>query len=411
MKLQLNNVYQKFHQQAKNEPILIFQGSKRSGKTSDNLIRFGLELSNGDGKKIQCFSESPKQQNFGLVSDFERLFRPILPQLKKDGTQKIYRYGYSEMSFINIPNNVRAGDIANSLGACDLRLIDECNMYSRKTFEKLQINNTGRIFLTYNPWREFWANELINDRNFIKTTWKDNINFLSQTQIDLFNNWTYLGQHSDPGSYNFWRWQVMCEGNFAKLTGKTFTTENLHFVNKLPDGLHNFIIFADPSNARGGDYFALTLTTIGADGNCYVIDSFSSNKIEKALLAEKIKKWQTDYTISRTFIETNGQFGLKFYNDCVLAGIKVDGWYSRNDKFERIMTNFDVITTKTFFLDTVQNREFVDQIYTFRPPVESKNEDEENEDDDENFFDDNIDCLNNAIIAYITLFHELKVLF
>jgi predicted phage terminase large subunit-like protein len=196
----------------------------------------------------------------------------------------------------------------------------------------------------------------------------------------------------------------MCEGNFAKLTGKMFTVNNIHFCKERPTWLNHFIIFADPSNARGGDFFALTLTAIGQDGNLYVVDTFSCNKIEKEIIAEKIRQWQKDYPVEITYIETNGKYGLKFYNDCKLADIDVNSWYSRGDKFERIMANFDVITNKVIFVDTPNNRDFVQQIYTFMSP------DDPDFDEDE-FYDDNVDCLNNAIIAYINQFGELKILF
>lgn len=395
--MQLNRlkVYTDFHERSKNEPILFFQGSKRSGKTSDNLINLGCNFLQGSNLKIQCFSESPKQQNFGLKSDFDSLFNPFIPRFKKDGTQKTYKFKNNEIAFINIQDNVKAGDIANSLGQCDLRLIDECNMYSKGTFEKLQINNKGKMYCTFNPWKPFWANELITETNFLKTTWKDNP-FLTKSQVALFLEWTKKGQAAEVGSYDYWRWQVMCEGIFAELTGEIFTTENIHFTDVKPIGLHNHIIFADPSNAKGGDNFALTLTATDLNGNVYLLDSFSRNKIEKVLIAEKVKEWQRDYPVVRTFIETNGQIGLKFYNDCVSSQISVDGWNSRTDKFERIMANFDVITQKLFILDTPTNREYVNQIYTFKIDCDK---------------DDNIDCLNNAIMAYILVFGELKILF
>lgn len=395
MELNRLKVYTDFHERSKNEPILFFQGSKRSGKTSDNLINLGCNFLQGSNLKIQCFSESPKQQNFGLKSDFDSLFNPFIHRFKKDGTQKTYKFKNNEIAFINIQDNVKAGDIANSLGQCDLRLIDECNMYSKGTFEKLQINNKGKMYCTFNPWKPFWANELITETNFLKTTWKDNP-FLTKSQVDLFLEWTKKGQAAEVGSYDYWRWQVMCEGIFAELTGEIFTTENIHFTDIKPIGLHNHIIFADPSNAKGGDNFALTLTATDLNGNVYLLDSFSRNKIEKVLIAEKIKEWQRDYPVVGTFIETNGQIGLKFYNDCVSSKISVDGWNSRTDKFERIMANFDVITQKLFILDTPANREYVNQIYTFKIDCEH---------------DDNIDCLNNAIMAYILVFGELKILF
>lgn len=409
MEIQSIRKYRDFFNQTKNEPLVIIQGSKRSGKTFSILQKIGVDFLTSDYKKYQIFSESPKQQNFGIMSDFKNIFNPILPKLKVNSTQKTFKYKNSELAFINIANNTNANDIANSLGACDNRYLNECNMFSKDMVEKLRINNRGQMFLDYNPYREFWISDIITETNFLKTTWKDNP-FLTIAQIALFNEWTEKGKRSEVGSYDYWRWQVMCEGNFAEITGEIFTTDNIHFAIEPGPGLHNFIIFADPSNAKGGDNFALTLTATDSTGKLYLIDSFSRNKIEKVLIAEKIKEWQRDYPVQRTLIETNGQIGLKFYNDCISSGIPVDGWYSRQDKYERIMANFDVITQKLVIVDTPQNREFAQQIYTFRHPDEKKDKDGNTVEKVE-IKDDNIDCLNNAIIAYILLYGELKILF
>jgi len=395
MKIQRIKLYNDFFKKTKNEPIIILRGSKRSGKTYAILIDKGIDFLSSANKKYQFFSESPKQQNFGLMSDFQSIFNPILQNAKSNSTRKTYQYNGSELAFINIANNVNANNIANSLGACDVRFMNECNVFSKEMVEKLMINNRGQMVFDYNPWYNFWIDNLITETNFLKTTWKDNP-FLTKSQIELFEKWTAEGQKSEIGSYAYWRWQVMCEGNYSQITGEIFTTDNIHFSSEKPKGLHNFIIFADPSNAKGGDFFALTLTAIDEDGNIWLLDSFSCNRIEKVLIAEKIKQWQRDYPVQRTFIETNGEFGLKFYNDCILSKIPVDGWYSRQDKYERIMANFDVISNKLMVLDISQNREFVQQIYTFKLDCEN---------------DDNIDCLNNSIMAYITVFGELKILF
>lgn len=395
MKLNKIKKYNQFFKETKNQPIVILQGSKRSGKTNSVIIEKTLEAIKMGSGVYQYFSENPKQQNFGLVADFKNLFNPMLPMFRANNTQKIFQYKNASISFVNVPNNINAGDVVNSMGGADFRMLDEANNFDKDVFDKIRINNRGQIFITYNPYREFWANELITDKNFIKTTWRDNP-FLTKNQIDLFLQWTENGKNSEVGSYDYWRWQVMCEGNFSEITGEIFTPENIHFAKEKPKGLHNFVIMADPSNARGNDNFALVLCATDTNDRVWLLDSISRNKIEKVLLAEKIKQWQKDYSVQRTFIETNGEFGLKFYNDCVSAGITVDGWYSRNNKYERIMSNFDVITQKLMILDNPQNREFAQQIYTFKIDCEH---------------DDNIDCLNNAILAYILVFRELKILF
>lgn len=331
------------------------------------------------------------------MSDFQNIFNPVLSKIKSNATQKLFKYKYNELAFINIAGNVRADDVVNSLGACNDRYVNECNTWSKSAIEKLMINNTGQMYFDFNPYREFWINDLITDKNFLKTTWRDNP-FLSDAQTSLFLQWTKIGEKAEPGSYDYWRWQVLCEGNFSEMLGKIFTPENTRLCKSVPDGvnLYNHIIFADPSDAKGGDYFALTLTALGTDGNVYLIDSFSSNMIGKVMIAEKIKEWQKDYPVINTYIETNGAYGTKFYNDCVISQIPVDGWYSRSDKYERIMSNFDIITDKLYVFENDENSNFMQQVYSFDVKCDH---------------DDNIDCLNNALMAYILIHGELKILF
>ena len=212
MRMRINKKYYDFFEQTKNEPLVIIQGSKRSGKTFSILQKNGLELFQSNGKKIQCFSASPKQQNFGLMSDFQNIFNPVLPTTKSNATQKTFRYNNNELAFINIADTINANDIANSLGACDIRYINECNMFSKEMVEKLMINNRGQMFFDYNPYQKFWIEDMKTDNNFMSTTWKDNIQFLTKNQIDLFRQWTALGMAAEIGSYNYWRWKVMCEG-------------------------------------------------------------------------------------------------------------------------------------------------------------------------------------------------------
>ena len=165
---QCNKKYQDFADRSKNEPLIIYQGSKRSGKTRDILQRRGIEFFSNDNVKIQCFSESPKQQNFGLLSDFRTIFNPVLkntkqgPYPKKLSSAKILKLHSSTFK-----DNANAGDIANSLGACDTRYINECNMFSKETFERLQINNRGKFYLDFNPYRKFWVSDLITENNFL----------------------------------------------------------------------------------------------------------------------------------------------------------------------------------------------------------------------------------------------------
>ena len=106
--------YRDFFVKTKDEPLVIIQGSKRSGKTFSILQHIGIDFLQSDFKKIQCFSESPKQQNFGLMSDYQHIFNPILHKIKTNSTQKTFRYKHNELAFINIADNTNANEIGRA---------------------------------------------------------------------------------------------------------------------------------------------------------------------------------------------------------------------------------------------------------------------------------------------------------
>ena len=82
MQIDFIKKYRRFFEETKNEPIVIIQGSKRSGKTFSILQHEGSKFFGSNQIKIQCFSDSPKQQNFGLMSDFQNIFNPVLQKTK-----------------------------------------------------------------------------------------------------------------------------------------------------------------------------------------------------------------------------------------------------------------------------------------------------------------------------------------
>jgi len=397
-KIQLIEKFADFFSDTKNEPLVILQGSRRSGKTYQILIDLGLTFNLNKNKIIQIFSERPEQRESGLFKDFNDIWHYFNYEQRSSRSPLINKRSGSLIKFINIPNNVSAFDYAKNIGKSNIRYLNECNVFDKKTVENLIISNTEKMYLDFNPTAEFWIDDYITKKNFLKTTWKDNP-FLTEVQKDVFKSWTKLGKAAEVGSYNYWRWQVLCEGNYCELVGSIFTTENIHFAQlseKEISELEHLIIFGDPSKATGHDYFALTLTGIDQNGKMILIDSFSANKLHRKLIADQVKAWQKQYDIERTFIETNGEIGKGFYNDCINNEIPVNGWYSRNNKFERIMANYETIDDKVLIQDNSNNRKFAKQIYQFRQDAEKKN-----------IHDDNIDCLNNAIIAYKSIYRLL----
>ena len=96
------------------------------------------------------------------------------------------------------------------------------------------------------------------------------------------------------------------------------------------------------------------------------------------------------------FVETNGEIGANFYKLCLNSEIaNLKSYYSKNNKYERIIANFDLLTKKVFFIDTGNNRNFATQIYSFSENCEH---------------DDNIDVVNNALIVCYSFFKKIKII-
>ena len=219
----------------------------------------------------------------------------------------------------------------------------------------------------------------------LKLTYLDN-EYCPEGEIKHLQQLKKLGKEAPVGTRARYNYEVYVLGNYAELVGTLIAQEDLQFIDKLPDSLHSFVAFADPSNAQGGDDFAISLTAI-YDNNVYLIDSYNSNFQNKGYFYKKLKEWKDIYN-AQIIIETNGEFGQQFYKDCINSNLEVKGWWSSNKKFDRIFANLDVFFNNLRILDTENNKSFVFQWYSFEQNMDKKTK------------DDNIDCVNNAIMYY-----------
>ena len=73
-RIQFIEKYADFFNDTKDEPLVILQGSRRSGKTYQILIDLGLTFNLQKNKIIQIFSERPEQKESGLFRDFNDIW-------------------------------------------------------------------------------------------------------------------------------------------------------------------------------------------------------------------------------------------------------------------------------------------------------------------------------------------------
>lgn len=389
----LIQAHRDFIRKTANERYSIMYGGKRSGKTISRLQHLYMLAFAHPRTKIQVIAESLPVIKSGCLNDFKTIFAPFLHTLKENQSDKTFTFhNGSTIQFIQVDSAAKA----NQLGRATYRFINEANNIDKDTFDLLAISTERQVFLDFNPSASFWVDEYQTDQNIAKFNWYDNP-FLAPAQQDQFRLWTEIGKQSKVGSPNYYRWQVFCEGNYCQLAGELISIDNLRFRSELPP-LTSIIAFADPSNVRGKDCFAVCLCGLDVNGDVWLVDSFSTNVGGKSQMFDKLKEWKERYGCV-IFIETNGEIGNKFFQDCQLSGLSVRSWWSTANKFDRIFANLDIFTHKLWVYDTHENGDFCSQFYQFS----QKNKDGEGK-------DDNIDCLNNCFLYYISQ-KKLKALF
>ena len=379
-----------FMLKTKKERYSIMYGGRRSGKTFSRLQWLFMLSSVNPNQKNQVIAQTLPIIKTGCLADWKLMFDGIL---KENATDKMFYFpNGSTLQFLQVDSPEKAIQI----GRATNRFINEANNIDKETFDNLAISTEKQISIDFNPTAKFWVDEISTETNTAKFNWYDN-EYLSKPQRDQFQLWTEIGKQSKVGSPNYYRWQVYCEGNYCELAGEIISVDNLRFRSELPS-LNYLIAFADPSNARGGDYFAVCLCGLDTAGDVWLVDSFSSNNASKAAMYDRLKEWQSKWGC-QIFIETNGEIGNKFFRDCQLSGLSVRSWWSSANKFDRIFANLDIFTHKLWVYDTPNNGDFCAQFYQFS---------QKNKDGDGH--DDNIDCLNNCFLYYIDQ-RKLKTLF
>lgn len=357
----------------------VMYGGRRSGKTFSRLQWLYLLCAVNPNQKNQVIAETLPIIKSGCLADFKMMFGGTL---RENTTDKIFFFpNGSTLQFLQVDSPAKAIQI----GRATNRFINEANNIDKETFDNLAISTEHSIFLDFNPTAKFWIDEITTETNTAKFNWYDN-EFLTTAQKEQFKLWTEIGKASKEGSPNYYRWQVFCEGNWCELAGDIISLDNLHFEKTAPQ-LVRFVAFADPSNARGNDYFATCLCGMDINGDVWLVDSLSFNNAPKVLIFEKLKEWRERYRCE-VFIEINGDIGKKFFNDCIVAGLSARSWWSSANKFDRIFANLDIFFNRLRVLDTPANLEFCGQFYQFSP-------------DNKEGHDDNIDALNNVFLYYI----------
>ena len=360
--------------------VNILKGGRRSGKTWHILEWMGMRCVAFHRHIASVAAMTNDQGRLGSFADmgeiaehFPALFNGVDPNTSP--LEIRYPNG-SKMIF----KSYRRSETAKGI-ACDDLFINEANNFTYQQYVDLRANVRKQTFIDYNPNIKFWVDEHFDPSEICTTTWEDNKTHLTPAQLEYFANLKARAESPNATSIDLYNYMVYFLGEYAEIDGAIFTRSNIRLATELPEGLRNFRVFCDPSALRGADWFACVLSATDKDGNVWIIDTFSVNTGTREAVARRLRDWCRTWDVKSVHIETNGLVGIDFYEFAQNSGLPVDGWYSRGNKYQRIVDNYQNLTTQMYVLDTEANRAFLEQVYQFAEKCEH---------------DDNIDAINSS---------------
>ena len=360
------------------KPTFVLCGGRRSGKTYAVLNFLLAKCRAYPSNIVNIASMTAEQGRLGAYADCNNIIKAN-PSVYSNcivlRSPREVRFANGSVMFFN---SYADSETAKGI-ACDDLFINEANNFSLQQYTDLRANVREFTFLDYNPNIRFWVDEIFEPSEICRTTWKDNP-FLTPSQLEYFADLKKMAERPEATSVDRRNYSVYYLGEYADIDGAIFTRANIRTEATLPH-LRNFQVFCDPSALRGADYFAACISATDDNGRVWIVDTFSVNSGTREAVTRRLMEWCKAWDIRRVYIETNGLVGIDFYEFADNSGLPVEGWYSRGNKYQRIVDNYQNLTTQLVVLDTPENRAFLEQVYTFAEKCEH---------------DDNVDALNSS---------------
>lgn len=356
-------------------------GGRRSGKTFA-IMQFLLGRASKN-EVVNVASMTAEQGRLGAFADACTIIRdsPTLQahfEVLQSPREIRARRGVGKIVFNSYNNPETAKGVA-----CDWLFVNEANNFTKQQFVDLLANVRRGYFVDYNPNKEFWVTDYFDEDEILVTTWKDNP-FLTDLQKKYFDDLKKQAERPDASPLDVRNYNVYYLGKYSELRGKIFFESHFHFLDKEPDGLHDFRVFCDPSALRGADFFACVLSAKDKNGNVVVLDVYSINAGTREMILAKCAEWCKRYDRVKVYVETNGIIGLDFFEYARdNAPFPVEYWTSRGNKFERICANYLNFRERLYLVQTPALPDFMAQVYDFDEKCEH---------------DDNADALNSSYL-------------
>ena len=354
-----------------------FLGGRRSGKSYlIEQILLGRMLM---GDVVSVATMTSEQGRLGVYADVCDIIagspsvKPFVEILKSP--RQIECKSGGRMFFNSYQDPERAKGIA-----CDWLYINEANNFTERQYIDLSASVRKGVFADRNPNSECWTER--NGFTLIHSTWKDN-DYLTEQQREWFENLRRKAESPDATSADIAFYRMYYLGEYAEILGEIFTPTNI-LRGAMPEHLLHPVAYCDPSALWGSDHFACVLSGV-CDDKVYIIDTHSPNAGSREDIILKLQDWQERYKDLQIYIETNGAIGQEFYRYARGAFPRLSYFNQTQNKFDRIMANYENITQRVVFVDSPANDDFLQQVYTFGKKCEH---------------DDNIDAVDTTFTIH-----------
>ncbi len=348
--------------------MFVFRGGRRSGKSFFIAQYLTIRMHNY-GEIVNVASMTAEQGRLGAYADFKRIITecPTFAAFAEcmEVPREIRCKSGGKIFFNSYKNSETAKGIA-----CDWLYINEANNFTKQQFVDLMANVRVGVILDYNPNCEFWISDYVTEDEICDSTWENNP-FLTEMQLEYFAKLKADAEKPDATPLDIRNYNVYYLGKYSELRGKIFYESMLTFADSLPDDLYGWKVFCDPSALRGADYFAMVLSARShADGKVYIVDVRSRNDGCREDIVRQLREWCGSYDGVEVYVETNGIIGQDFYEYAWNSGLPVFPWFSRGNKFERIVACYQSIKEEMVFVDSAFLPSYMEQVFEFEEHCE-----------------------------------------
>ena len=360
--------------------LMGLQGARRAGKTY-TVMQWLLLNAYNDGDVVNVASMTSEQGRRGAYEDAQNILRswgtfgelfdvyksPRKIDCKRTNTTS-GRAGVIEFASYDDPERAKGS-------ACDWVFINEANKFTLQQYLDLAANARKGVICDFNPNQHFWIEQQMPAADILKCSWQDNIKHLTPAQLQWFERLKENAHKPDATAADMYYYSVYYMNEYSELAGDIFTPAIIRTCKQedVPQALHNPVVFGDPSALCGDDYFSLTLSAVAEDGTIYILDANSTNTGGKSERCRTIERMMQSRDGVRCYIESNGFTGSSFIQyargenpvEQPPRVLPVEGWCSRGDKFERILSAYEAIRDRVVFVEQPLLSEYLKQVYEF----------------------------------------------